>query len=175
MLGNLRKVLARRNAGFVLSSALLLSIVVAGCGGSSVTTAAGVGSGDLNARLVRLPLGASESEALANLGKPLDRVDEGPTEVLNYGLWQLTFEGGQLSSKSTVRVPTDGGRNNHRVDTAAVLGLHLGESSGAVWKKFGSPESLSVTWEGDDEKVTVLNYGPWQLTFVNGRLEQRSG
>jgi hypothetical protein len=111
--------------------------------------------------------------ALRELGRPSNRGGEGRDEALNYGRWDLEFEGGRLARKSIERFPKGGVRPKDNFDKV-VRGLTLGEAIADVRPKLGRPERIIETWEGRDEKVTVLGYGGWHITFVNGRLEERT-
>jgi hypothetical protein len=120
-----------------------------------------------------MPLGTSVQAALRELGQPSDRAVEGRNEALYYGGWELEFEGGRLARKSTERFPKGGVRPKSNFDKV-VLGLTLGETIAEVRPKLGRPERIIETWEGHDEKITDLGYGGWRITFVNGRLEERT-
>lgn len=120
-----------------------------------------------------VPLGTPVQAVLGELGRPSTRVREGRTEALNFAGWDLEFQDGRLARKSTARFPKGGALPKSNFNEV-VLGLSLGETIDEVRPQLGRPERIIETWEGHDEKVTVLGYGGWQITFVNGRLEERT-
>jgi hypothetical protein len=158
-------------AGFVLF--VVLSVVGCGHGGSGSVASVKRPRGEVEELAARMPLGTSVQGALRELGRPGSRVVEGRNEALNYGGWDLEFEGGRLTRKSIERFPKGGVRPKSNFDKV-VLGLTLGETIAEVRPKLGRPERIIETWEGRDEKVTDLGYGGWRITFVNGRLEERT-
>jgi hypothetical protein len=56
----------------------------------------------------------------------------------------------------------------------AIAGLPTGIPKSRVEAQLGTAESIYEIWEGSDERVTVLRYGLWELTFVDGQLEQKA-
>jgi hypothetical protein len=152
---------------------VVLSVVGCGNGGSGSVASVRRTHGEVEELAARMPLGTSVQAALRELGRPSNRAVDGHTEALHYGRWNLEFEGGRLTRRSTSKFPRGGVRPKSNFDKV-VLGLTLGESIPEVRPKLGRPERIIETWEGHDEKVTVLGYGGWQITFVNGRLEQRT-
>lgn len=158
-------------AGFVLF--VVMSVVGCGSGGSGSVASVRRSHGQAEELAARMPLGTSVQAALRELGQPSDRAVEGRNEALYYGGWELEFEGGRLARKSTERFPKGGVRPKSNFDKV-VLGLTLGETIAEVRPKLGRPERIIETWEGHDEKITDLGYGGWRITFVNGRLEERT-
>jgi hypothetical protein len=154
---------------------LFLAMCAVGCGTGGSASNSLVSRTRVEAERLakRMPLGTSVQAALDKLGRPNSRFHEGRTEALHYGRWNLEFDDGRLARKSTERIPLGGVRPRSHFDEV-VLGLTLGESIPEVRPKLGRPERIIETWEGQDEKVTVLGYGGWQITFVDDRLEERS-
>jgi hypothetical protein len=158
-------------AGFVFF--VVLSVVGCGSGGSGSVVSVRRPHGEAEELAGRMQLGTSVQAALRELGRPSGRAVEGRDEALDYGIWDLEFEGGRLARKSTERFPKGGVRPKSNFDKV-VLGLTLGETVAEVRPKLGRPERIVETWEGHDERVTELGYGGWKISFVNGRLEQRT-
>jgi len=152
---------------------VVLSFVGCGNGGSGSDASVRRSPVEVEGLAARMQLGTSVQAVLGELGRPSTRVVEGRTEALNYGGWDLEFEDRRLARKSTSRNPRGGVRPKSNFNKV-VLGLTLGETIDEVRPKLGRPEGIIETWEGHDEKVTVLRYGGWQITFVNGRLEERT-
>ncbi len=151
--------------------AALAAFCCAGCGGGG--TASYGSTHGRNASIAQLRLGEAVDGVIDEIGQPRDVTKEGRSEELNYGEWQLRFTDGKLASKSIVRGPQGRLPDSPKVTTPRVLGLRLGMSIDAVERQLGRPQNLSETWEGNEERVSNLRYGEWQLTFVNGRLDQR--
>lgn len=94
---------------------------------------------------------------------------------MNYGRWQLVFVRDHLSQRSIIRVPksTRPARPSaHR--SAKVMTLKLGASIDYVQELLGAPEAIYEALEGGPGPVRVLRYSPWELTFIQGQLSQRS-
>src|SRR4051794_32882761 len=99
----------------------------------------------------------------SRLGEPkaVDNSAEGVTTGLSYGLWQLTFSQGHLTTRSMVIVPPNGrSRGGVRDLDSAVRKLTLGTRLSVIRKKFGTPNSVYIIYEGDPEPVRILRYGP---------------
>jgi hypothetical protein len=110
---------------------------------------------------------------IADLGEPFDRFPNGQNEGLNYRYWQLEFVRDHLVTRTRANIRHPPGKRLHgKKLTAAVLGFPIGAKIGRVRAKLGMPEMISESLEGQNERNILLIYGPWQLTFVNGHLEQ---
>jgi hypothetical protein len=132
-------------------------------------------SRDLGRQILQLEQGASSDSVKVQLGEPEAETSEGDTDGLSYGLWQLTFVDDRLTTRSKVIVPQGG----HQVGggpalSKKILGLQLGTKLGAVQATLGTPEMVYVIYEGEPQPVKILRYGAWELTFIDGRLSQRS-
>ena len=117
----------------------------------------------------------SVDEVVDVLGEPIDRHPEGRNEGLGYGMWQIFFRHDRLDWRSRANIPhPPGTRLPESKMTPAVLSLSLGETIAAVRHKLGTPETISEVLEGRHERVISLRYAPWELTFVNDKLEERT-
>lgn len=152
---------------------IVLSVMGCGNGGTGSVASVKRPRDEVEELAARMPLGTSVQGVLRGLGRPNNRVVEGRNEVLTYGSWALEFESGRLTRRSTERFPKGGVRPKSNFERV-VLGLTLGETITEVRSKLGRPERVVESWEGNDETVTDLGYGGWQITFVNGRLEERT-
>jgi hypothetical protein len=169
-------VLTRRRAAkaaALVTAAGVIAFCGAGCGGSVKGTAP-IPPSELRAEFAQVKIGAPGNEVQELLGMPIGRTSEGGIEEWNYGAWQIVLNNGRVERKVSVRRPGPVSSREGRVSATDVLALPLGITVHAAERHLGKPEASYVTWEGQDEKVTVLRYGEWQLTFVDAHLTQRN-
>lgn len=155
-------------------TAALLSIVLCivgagGCGGTDETV---LSPKELLGDIALLKLGVPESQVVDAVGDPISRSATGSIDEWNYGSWQLTFRDGRLIRKARVRMPPKHGPP--ATNASGIADLQAGITIGQTETDLGTPEAIYEIWEGREEQVTVLRYGAWQLTFVDGQLSQKA-
>lgn len=165
-------------AGYIATSVSVILVVIVvtitGCG-SNEEPRTSFSAVELHRHVLSLDQGSSIAEVESELGVPLARSGSDDRTELNYGRWQLVFANDHLSQRSIVRAPkaTQPVRPSaHR--SATVMTLKLGASIHYVEERLGPPEAIYETLEEDPEPVKVLRYSPWQLTFIQDQLSQRS-
>lgn len=150
----------------------LMAPVLAGCGGSNGSTPQGA---SLTRRVLALKPTSSIEDVRSRIGAPLSEASKGEEVTLNYGTWQLIFVEGRLTKRARVVVP----RGAHRTANSSalnrkIMALSLGESVNQIEVMLGTPEVIYVIYEGTSAPIRVLRYSSWELTVVNGKLEQRA-
>lgn len=150
----------------------LLTACGVGCGGRGESTRT-IPRNVALVNFTRIGIGAPVDEVLNGLGPPISTTSEGNREELNYGPWQIVVNDGIVERKTIVRRPPPSNRRTGKVSAKEILGLARGLALRSVQRLFGAPEARYESWEGRNERVAVLRYGEWQLTFVDGRLTQR--
>ncbi len=118
--------------------------------------------------------GISSTTVESRLGQPLSETVVDEEVLFQYGLWQLVFteQGFEMAQK---RFAFDQRRSSPATD-ARVRRLHPGVTMAAAETVLGQPESRSLQYEPGSEPTTfrILSYGPWELRFVDGRLDSRT-
>jgi hypothetical protein len=161
----------QRSATLIVVFGVMATLGV-GCGGGGESVRS-IPPSAVRASFTQRGSGASAEEVLKLLGPPISRVSEGGREELNYGVGQVVINDGRLERKTIVRSPAPESQRA-TVTTKEILGLSLGAPLRSVERQLGLPEASYETWEGQNERVAVLRYGEWQLTFVEDHLTQRS-
>jgi hypothetical protein len=168
-----------RHGAFIILGVLVVGSVLAACGDSRPPEAMSVSTKALDRRIPDLPPGASLAAVEARLGEPASKIEVGNETVLSYGLWRLVVEDGRLTQRirdrgtiqTGVVVPSD--RESGELDEK-ILTLSLGMSLENVRKRLGPPEHNEEVFEGTDKPIVALMYGPWELRFRDGELEERT-
>lgn len=152
---------------------LVIAIAMGGCGESSESDP--LTGRVLSEEIAQLSQGLSEQTVIDRLGEPLAEFHHGSDTELSYGAWQLSFVNDELQRRSLVFAPQHGQRLKQTPKLErTILRLRLGSSIADVEAWLGIPQVVYVIYEDDPSPIKVLRYGPWQLTFVDGRLEQRA-
>jgi hypothetical protein len=161
---------------FVLASAAVVVALItslSGCGQSEQQTVAR--GAVLSRQILQLEQGASVDAVKNQLGEPKSETNKSVHAGLNYGIWQLTFVHDGLTTRSKVIVPQNGRPiEGNRALGRKILRLRLGTRLEAAEEKLGTPEVVYVVYEGAPQPIKILGYFPWELTFINGKLSQRS-
>ena len=166
--------MASRTTLLLMPSILLVSLLsFSGCGESRQEVA--ISNRTLTRQIVRLHQGMRVEDVKDRIGQPKSESSHGSNVALNYGLWQLSFVNGRLTSRSMVFIPAQKGTSIvGRQRRTAIEKLHLGIGTARVEAILGPPEVVYVVYERDGHPVRIYRYDPWELTFVNGILTQRS-
>lgn len=105
----------------------------------------------------------------------MSETKQGSETVLNYGAWQLSFINDRLERRYRVLVTGHVfTRDERRRLEKEIPDLSRGMSISKVRALFGKPETIYEIYEGKIKATRVLRYGPWELSFVGGKLSQRS-
>jgi len=162
------------------SSALAFTVGVIGLiaclsGCDQVEQETVVSDKSVSGKILRLEDGASIDVVRNQLGEPVAQTSQGAIDALSYGIWQLTFTNGRLTMRSKVILPRDGLPSKRSGGlNREIRRLRLGTSLGMAEARLGTPEVVYVIYEDGPQPVKILRYAPWELTFVNGKLSQRS-
>jgi hypothetical protein len=157
----------------MMASLGVLAVSSIGCNSSRQETEA---KDQVSTReILELEQGASVDSVKERLGDPLEDTSTSTSEALSYGIWQLTFVNGHLTTRSKVIVQKDGRSNIvGRNLTKTILGLPLGTDIATAKAKLGTPEVVYVIYEDRSSPTKVLRYGSWELTFIDDALTQRA-
>lgn len=156
-----------------LACVVMLGTFLVGCGDSQEQTEATPKA--MTRQIIGLRQGVSVEFVKQRLGEPDAERSDGNSESLSYGIWQLSFVGDHLETRSKFIAP----KNGHLVlqsprVTKKVLQLDVGTKLKDVEARLGAPEAVSVIYEGQSRPIRILTYASWQLTFVHGVLSQRA-
>jgi hypothetical protein len=171
--------MTRRSAALALG---LLALTVAGCGEEAERTTSfdfGVtrhvqtfSKEVLDRKILRLPRqGLTFPVVKSELGLPKREFDAGGGEnIVLYGGWQLTFIDGRLE-KAVGHYERRWNGYGSPLDRKARK-LPLGATIEETKARLGQPEAIELI-QNVSAREESLFYGPWQLIFANGRLEER--
>jgi hypothetical protein len=153
--------------------AVALIMHLAGCGQQEQETV--TRGADLNRQIIELEQGALVDDVKSQLGEPRAETNKGSVDGLSYGIWQLAFVDGRLTTRSKV-INLGGGSSAEggRALDKMILRLQLGTKLKVAETRLGTPEVMYVIYEGESQPIKILRYGPWELTFVKGQLSQRA-
>lgn len=169
-----RRCKARVTPATTLACLVSVALCLAGCGSSQEEEAA-LSPEALSRQILHLEQGASVESVRDLLGEPDLERSEGSSEGLSYGVWELAFVDGRLSTRSKVIVRKDGPSvTEDREISRAIRRLQRGTRLRKIEAILGSPEVVYVIYEGQTQPVRVLRYGSWELTFVRGVLTLRA-
>jgi hypothetical protein len=168
MLGERRKL--RR--GSLITFLCVTALTAAGCDDAQHAKYHGEA---LTQAVRELEQGASIEAVKSQLGDAVSEAKHDSETVLNYGTWQLSFVNDHLITRSRVAIPEQaqsihGGRRLER----KVLSLAHGISIDRARSVLGVPEEIYEIYEDSSHPTEILRYGSWELSFVNGKLSQRS-
>jgi outer membrane protein assembly factor BamE (lipoprotein component of BamABCDE complex) len=125
-------------------------------------------------KVLNFPQGASLEDVKANLGEPVSETTFGSEATLNYRLWQLHFQDGELRRRVH---ETRSGRTSPTgpiLDHKVIFRLVPGMTVRAVRKALGTPEVYEQIYESARKPALVLRYAYWELYFQQERLVRRT-
>lgn len=121
-----------------------------------------------------LAQGASLDAVKTELGVPRSEFSVEDEVILNYVPWQLRFVDGMLWERRRERRPEGASVSGRVLDQRVVFALKLGMSVRSVETRLGTPDAFENVYRGTGKRYSVLRYGPWELTFSDGRLTHRT-
>jgi hypothetical protein len=156
----------------LISFLSVVALAAAGCGDTQHTKYHGEA---LTQAVRKLEQGASIEAVTSQLGDAISEAKRDSETMLNYGMWQLSFVNDHLTTRSRVAIPEQAQpiQESRRLERK-ILSLARGISIGRARSMLAVPEEIYEIYEDSPRPTEILRYGSWELSFVNGKLSQRS-
>jgi hypothetical protein len=125
--------------------------------------------------IVGLQQGMSLVSVRSQLGEPLSESNASGEAALQYKGWLLLFHNNNLERRIRQHWPHHPiTRSLKGMLDAKVLALHRGVSVRSVRADLGAPDSYEEVFEATRRPELILRYGPWEVAFVDGKLNRRT-
>jgi hypothetical protein len=153
----------------IVVAVMSATAVLGGCAGAS-TSHARIDDGTM----IQLKENVSPSVVEDQLGIPSSESGINDERLLYYGAWRLVFVNDQLKRRVKEQRPTGEAMGDGSRLDREVLELHEGMSIKVVRRRLGTPHEAEAVYEGGSRPEWVYRYGPWEITFRNDVLVQRT-
>lgn len=150
-----------------------LAVALVGCGGASER--AGCHGAHLTDRqAIGIKYGETVAAVEERICEPGSEARSDDTVTLTYPSWQFIFEHGGLSEKRKESRPHGQRLKGRTLSSRVVWTVKRGMSLRRVRMLLGTPDADEAVFRQEEGESHVLWYGPWELTFVAGRLSHRT-